>query len=164
MLTDTQLVSEFLSRDGAWKSLSFPHRPVSVPQARGGNCMISWPLEGSPAVWCPNYNFCSFREVRRECDKTLRYRGTAYPVCLPFLNPLTPELNPFTQRCLTRFFTGDFASWTVHLVSICVRNQQMQQLFIRFINYVWWLLHVSALHCHLQGAFLAPSERYWIEE
>jgi hypothetical protein len=25
-------------------------------------------------------------------------------------NPLTPELNPSTQRCLTRFFTGDFAS------------------------------------------------------
>jgi hypothetical protein len=25
-------------------------------------------------------------------------------------NTLTPELNPSTQRCLTRFFTGDFAS------------------------------------------------------
>jgi hypothetical protein len=25
------------------------------------------------------------------------------------INPLTPELNPFAQRCLTRFFTGDFA-------------------------------------------------------
>jgi hypothetical protein len=24
--------------------------------------------------------------------------------------PLTPELNPSAQRCLTRFFTGDFAS------------------------------------------------------
>jgi hypothetical protein len=23
----------------------------------------------------------------------------------------------------------------------------MQQLFIQFINYVWYLLHVSALHC-----------------
>jgi hypothetical protein len=30
----------------------------------------------------------------------------------------------------------------------------MKQLFIQFINYVWCLLHVSALHCHLQGAFL----------
>jgi hypothetical protein len=26
-------------------------------------------------------------------------------------NTLTPELNPSVQRCLTRFFTGDFASW-----------------------------------------------------
>jgi hypothetical protein len=26
------------------------------------------------------------------------------------LNPLTPELNPSTQRCLMRFFTGDFGS------------------------------------------------------
>jgi hypothetical protein len=25
-------------------------------------------------------------------------------------NPLTPELNPSAQRCLTRYFTGDFAS------------------------------------------------------
>jgi hypothetical protein len=27
-----------------------------------------------------------------------------------FLNPLTPELNPSAQRCLTKFFTGDFVS------------------------------------------------------
>jgi hypothetical protein len=30
----------------------------------------------------------------------------------------------------------------------------MQQLFIQFINYVRQLLHVLALHCHPQGAFL----------
>jgi hypothetical protein len=39
-----------------------------------------------------------------------------------------------------------------------MKNQQTQQLFIQSINYVWYLLHVSALHCHLQGAFLVPSE------
>jgi hypothetical protein len=48
-----------------------------------------------------------------------------------------PELNPSAQRCLTRFFTGDFASWTVYFVNVCVKNQQMQQSFIQFINYVW---------------------------
>jgi hypothetical protein len=26
------------------------------------------------------------------------------------INPLTPELNPSAQRCLTRFVTGDFAT------------------------------------------------------
>jgi hypothetical protein len=26
------------------------------------------------------------------------------------INPLTPELNPFAQRCLKKIFTGDFAS------------------------------------------------------
>jgi hypothetical protein len=26
------------------------------------------------------------------------------------IKPLTPELNPSAQRCLTRYFTGDFAS------------------------------------------------------
>jgi hypothetical protein len=40
----------------------------------------------------------------------------------------------------------------------------MQQLFIQVINYVWYLLHVSALYCHSQGAFLVPSERCSIEQ
>jgi hypothetical protein len=53
------------------------------------------------------------------------------------INPLTPKLNPSAQCCLTRLFTGDFASWTGHFINICVKNQQMQQLFIQFINYVW---------------------------
>jgi hypothetical protein len=35
----------------------------------------------------------------------------------------------------------------------------MHQLYVQFINYVWYLLHVSALHSHLQGVFLVPSER-----
>jgi hypothetical protein len=39
-------------------------------------------------------------------------------------------------------------------VKICVKNQQMQQIFIQFINYIY-LLHVSALHCHLQGSEIA---------
>src|SRR5215510_4478237 len=46
----------------------------------------------------------------------------------------------------------------------CMKSQQIHQLFIQFINYVWQLLHVSASHCHLQGAFLVPSERCSIEE
>src|SRR5215510_4073026 len=46
----------------------------------------------------------------------------------------------------------------------CMKNQQIHHLFIQFINYIWQLLHVSALHCHLQGAFLVPSERFSIEE
>jgi hypothetical protein len=55
------------------------------------------------------------------------------------INPLKPELNPSAQRCLTRFFTEDFASWTVHFVNTCtsVKNQQIHQLFIKFISYVW---------------------------
>jgi hypothetical protein len=37
----------------------------------------------------------------------------------------------------TKVFTGDFASWTVHFINICKKNQQIHQLFIQFINYVW---------------------------
>jgi hypothetical protein len=40
----------------------------------------------------------------------------------------------------------------------------MHQLFIQFINYIWYLLHVSALHYDPHGAFLVPSERCSIEE
>jgi hypothetical protein len=32
-------------------------------------------------------------------------------------------------------------------------------IIIQFVSYVWWLLHVSAVYCHLQGAFLEASER-----
>jgi hypothetical protein len=53
------------------------------------------------------------------------------------INPMTPTLNPSAQRCLTRFFTGDFASRTVHFVNICVKNQQIHQLFTQFINYMF---------------------------
>jgi hypothetical protein len=37
---------------------------------------------------------------------------------MAILNPLTPELNSSAQRCLTRFFTGDFSSGTMHFVNI----------------------------------------------
>jgi hypothetical protein len=57
--------------------------------------------------------------------------------CEITFNPLTPELNPSAQRRLMKFFSGDFASGTVHFINICVKNEQMQQLFIQFINYVW---------------------------
>jgi hypothetical protein len=37
--------------------------------------------------------------------------GTVYSYGVYFsVNPLTPELNPYAQRCLMKFFTGDFAS------------------------------------------------------
>src|SRR5215468_1068757 len=52
----------------------------------------------------------------------------------------------------------------MHFFNICIKSQQIHKLFIQFINYVWYLLHVSALHCHLHGAFLVPSERCTIEE
>jgi hypothetical protein len=55
--------------------------------------------------------------------------------CL-YVNPLMPELNPSAQRYLTKYFTVYFAYWTVHFVNLCVKNQQMQPLFIQFINYL----------------------------
>jgi hypothetical protein len=88
--------------------------------------------------------------------QTNRYRATE-------INPSTPELNLSGQRCLMRFFTEHFGSWTVCFVNIYVKNQQIHQLFIQFINYVWYLRNVSALHCHLQRAFLVPCERCSIE-
>jgi hypothetical protein len=36
--------------------------------------------------------------------------GVCEDISSQWINPLTPELNPSAQRCLTRFFTGDFSS------------------------------------------------------
>jgi hypothetical protein len=72
------------------------------------------------------------------------------------INPLTQELNPSAQRCLTRFFTGDFASSTVHFVNTCVKNQQIHQLFMLFINYreqdfgTWKVYCVSNVTFHAE--------------
>jgi hypothetical protein len=61
-----------------------------------------------------------------------------------FLNLKMLHLQPFNAGIKSlwatlpdEIFTGDFASWTVHFVNICVENQQIHQLFIQFINYVW---------------------------
>jgi hypothetical protein len=39
-----------------------------------------------------------------------KYNVDGVPACLlaQIFNPLTPELNPSAQRCLPRFFAGDF--------------------------------------------------------
>jgi hypothetical protein len=52
------------------------------------------------------------------------------------VNPFTPELNPSAQRCLTRFFTGYSASFTVHFVNICVKiNKYTNYSFSLLIMY-----------------------------
>jgi hypothetical protein len=33
--------------------------------------------------------------------------------CYYFINPLTPELNPSAQRCMTRSFTGDILEYCI---------------------------------------------------
>jgi hypothetical protein len=45
-----------------------------------------------------------------------------------------------------------------------MREKPTNTPIIHSVFYVWWFLHVSALQCHLQGAFLVPSERCLIEE
>jgi hypothetical protein len=40
-----------------------------------------------------------------QVNKTLNFKLYEHDII-----PLTPELNPSAQRCLTRIFTGDFAS------------------------------------------------------
>jgi hypothetical protein len=57
---------------------------------------------------CSNGSFITInpkakQQVARTLSNLLLYT-------LKNINPLTPELNPSAQRCLTRFFTGDYAS------------------------------------------------------
>jgi hypothetical protein len=40
----------------------------------------------------------------------------------------------------------------IKISSKYMREKPTNTLFIQFINYVWYLLHVSALHCHLHKA------------
>jgi hypothetical protein len=51
---------------------------------------------------------------RNETQYEHNTKGRCYYGVLCFddfeINPLTPELNSSPQSCLTRFFTGDFAS------------------------------------------------------
>jgi hypothetical protein len=108
----------------------FPHTSAVMPVSRVGIFLfISY------------RTVCGLSQSRTEYGSAHRtpYWFVNASVCGPLLsvNPLTPELHPYEQRCLTRFFTGDFVSWTVYFVNICVKNQQIHQLFIQFVNYVW---------------------------
>jgi hypothetical protein len=45
-----------------------------------------------------------------------------------------------------------------------MREKPTNATIIHSVYYVWYLVRVSPLHCHPQGAFLVPSERCSIEE
>jgi hypothetical protein len=52
------------------------------------------------------------------------------------INPSTPELNPSAQRCLARFFTGDFASLTcISLIYAWNTNKDTNYSFSLLIMY-----------------------------
>jgi hypothetical protein len=62
---------------------------------------------------CNTFNFTSTTSMYNDeriflC--VMRVSGLKKNICSALFNPLTPELNPSAQRCLKRFFTGDFAS------------------------------------------------------
>jgi hypothetical protein len=101
-------------------------------------------------VWCPHNTFTVFVRFSKQTViisitgiSLLAFSVEAqYVLCevrdeFLYINPLTPEINPSAKHCQTRYFTGDFASWTVHMFNMCVKNQQIHQLFIQFINHVW---------------------------
>jgi hypothetical protein len=61
--------------------------------------------EEFPKIPVPHRN--AFRRLIEQFHETV---SGLYRRSNTYLNPLTPELNPSAQRCLTRFFTGNFAS------------------------------------------------------
>jgi hypothetical protein len=79
------------------------------PSSSFGDCLLAVVLH----VCRPSSPTATWRRA------TPWWQGPKDPLVVD-VNPLTPELNPSAQRCLARFFTGDFASWTVHFVNICV--------------------------------------------
>jgi hypothetical protein len=72
---------------------------------------------------------CYFLSVR-ERDSS-RHKNFMY------FQSFNAEIKYLRATLPDEIFTGDFASWTLYFINICVKNQQMQQLFVQFINYVW---------------------------
>jgi hypothetical protein len=97
-----------------WKSI------IRSPPPPLPSCMREAQIASYPVSIRPSFRISTNMRV------TLGIHYTQ--LALTVINPLTPELNPSAQRWLTRFFTGDFASWTVHFVIICLKNQQIHQL------------------------------------
>jgi hypothetical protein len=147
------LRSSYSIRRWQWRSVSFMTVTCSDVNVESKGLFL--PTALSFQLW-NNSNISPFQIEHKQQFPSLGGKWS--------LNPSTPELNPSAQRCLTRYFTGDFVSWTVNFVNIFAKSQQIHKLFIQVINYVWWLLHVPTLHCHLQGAFPVPSERCSVEE
>jgi hypothetical protein len=80
---------------------------------------------------------------------------TAGPASQLQINPLTPELNPFAQRCLTRFFTGDFASSTVYFVN----TRNMREKTNKHANYSFSLLFMYGSSYMFRQNIAILSER-----
>jgi hypothetical protein len=51
-----------------------------------------------------------FEKTARACVGGWGIMALTQNKFINLINPLTPELNPSAQRCLTRFFIGDFSS------------------------------------------------------
>jgi hypothetical protein len=120
--------------------------PVNVAHSRPHRAIIREDRWISETDCCyarhwTNWNLQFATAVNNRDNSKPQVRGSATSIlddlaprdCHAFgpLNPLTPELNTSARRCLTKFFTGDFA-WTVHFVIICMKFQQIRQLFIVF--------------------------------
>jgi hypothetical protein len=66
--------------------------------------------EYEPYQFPPAYVTCFALASEVTEQEILRTCRTAFSEESAVVNPLTPELNPSAQRCLTRFFTGEFVS------------------------------------------------------
>jgi hypothetical protein len=98
-----------------------------------------------------------FYPRRADNSRYEAYDGKCVFKCGQYVNPSTPKDLQRRRRATSPL--------KIKTPSENMReSQQIHQLFIQFINYIWLFLRVSELHCHLQGAFLVPSERCSTEE
>jgi hypothetical protein len=80
--------------------------PVSGRGLNEHILLHSSPLDLSAPLVCGGED----RHILRNFGKMSHIDTFDFRRRLHRINSLTPELNPSAQRCLTRFFTGDFAS------------------------------------------------------
>jgi hypothetical protein len=138
--------------------LSFP--PIYLP-ANASQWVVPCPLT-SPLfttileeIVCPLFkDFCAFFGTQMSTLVGTGPRLLTLPsfVLNTFTGiwPLTPELNPSAQRCLTRFYTWDLASWTVYFVKIYARKTNKStnysfSLLILYGNYYMFRYYINIL-------------------
>jgi hypothetical protein len=129
-----------LSPQVRWAVIKLPEREIVRERRRAGEGGGAW-LDDCSSLISNHYQWLLLIKLQQLVVRDL-LENTGLPTeknnSLDYhhkiINPLTPQLNPSGQRCLTRFFTEYFASWTVYFVNIWVKNQQIHKLLIQFIK------------------------------
>jgi hypothetical protein len=81
--------------------------------------------------------FDSISDIQKAVTSALTLSLLMSYICIYIYMELLVKPEIERRIYMDETFYWGFASLTVHFVNICVKNQQIHQLFIQFINDVW---------------------------